>query len=74
MTLPDEVADAAYGWARGVGRRGPWRTPPVWEDRPGMVPHHGTEGPLHYRAFRHSLVARVVSSGGSWMQTVAAGG
>jgi predicted MFS family arabinose efflux permease len=38
-----------------------------------MVPHHGTEGPLHYRAFRHSLVARVVSSGGSWMQTVAAG-
>ena len=38
-----------------------------------MVLHLGTEGPLHYRAFRHSLVARVVSSGGSWMQTVAVG-
>jgi hypothetical protein len=32
-----------------------------------------THGPLHYRAFRHALIARVVSAGGSWMQTVAAG-
>jgi predicted MFS family arabinose efflux permease len=38
-----------------------------------MVPHEWTHGPLQYRAFRHALVARVVSSGGSWMQTVAAG-
>jgi predicted MFS family arabinose efflux permease len=32
-----------------------------------------THGPLHFRAFRHALVARIVSSGGSWMQAVAAG-
>jgi hypothetical protein len=32
-----------------------------------------THGPLHYRALRHALIARVVSAGGSWMQTVAAG-
>jgi len=38
-----------------------------------MALHLSIEGPLHYRAFRHSLVARVVSSGGSWMQTVAVG-
>jgi predicted MFS family arabinose efflux permease len=32
-----------------------------------------TAGPLHYRGFRHALVARVISIGASWMQTVAAG-
>lgn len=32
-----------------------------------------TRGPLSYREYRHAFVARIISVGASWMQTVAAG-